>query len=183
MYQDSSESDIDSELERQSHARSRRRGRGGAPKPRIVWHPEMHAEFEAAVEALGGAFHATPKAILEHMGGDGAAASLTLSNVKSHLQRENLKCLQALHALHLAQMELHLDTAQRLKEQVGPTNEDWPSVEVKQEQKDSAEAIQEVLAAARLGGASPARGEGSAEGSQPDSPSNAADPPAAAMEE
>jgi len=67
--------------------------------------------------------------------------------------------------------------------QVGPTNEDWPSVEVKQEQKDSAEAIQEVLAAARLGGASPARGEGSAEGSQPDSPSNAADPPAAAMEE
>lgn len=35
----------------------------------------------------GGPFCATPKAILEHMGGEGAtAASLTLANVKSHLQ-------------------------------------------------------------------------------------------------
>ena len=36
------------------------------------------------------------------------------------LQRENLKCLQELHTLHLAQMQQHLDAAQRLKEQVGP---------------------------------------------------------------
>lgn len=67
--------------------------------------------------------------------------------------------------------------------QMGAPDEGWPLVEVKQEQKASEEAIQEVLAAARLGSASPARGEGSAEGSQLGSPSTGADPPAAAMEE
>ena len=62
---------------------------------------------------------------------------------------------------------------------MGAPDEGWPLVEVKQEQKASEEAIQEVLAAARLGSASPARGEGSAEGSQLGSPSTGADPPAA----
>lgn len=42
------------ELERRSRARDRRRSRcGGAHKQRLVWHPHMHADFEAAVAALG----------------------------------------------------------------------------------------------------------------------------------
>lgn len=41
------------ELERQSRGRGRRRTRGGAHKPRVVWLSDMHADFEAAVAALG----------------------------------------------------------------------------------------------------------------------------------
>lgn len=45
--------------------------------------------------------------------------SFLAPSLPTRLQRENLKCLQALHGLHLAQMQQHLDAAARLKEQVG----------------------------------------------------------------
>ncbi|EFN50828.1 hypothetical protein CHLNCDRAFT_141785 [Chlorella variabilis] len=56
-------------------------------RPRMLWSPELHKEFEAAVHKLGGPFSATPKCILEMMGTKG----LSLTNVKSHLQKFRLK--------------------------------------------------------------------------------------------
>lgn len=70
----------------------------------------------AAIPSLcaGGPFCATPKAILEHMGGEVAtAASLTLANVKSHLQasRGNGVGLIWVQVALLLTAKAHFDTA------------------------------------------------------------------------
>lgn len=49
---------------------------------RLRWTPQLHAQFVAAVEQLGGAFAATPKRILDVMGVPG----ITLLQIKSHVQ-------------------------------------------------------------------------------------------------
>lgn len=49
---------------------------------RLRWTPQLHAQFVAAVEQLGGAFTATPKRILAVMGVPG----ITLLQIKSHVQ-------------------------------------------------------------------------------------------------
>jgi SHAQKYF class myb-like DNA-binding protein len=62
-------------------------GEGGAacelPKKRLRWTPDLHANFVAAVDRLGGPTKATPKAILQEMGVRG----MTVYHVKSHLQK------------------------------------------------------------------------------------------------
>ncbi|KAK6157073.1 hypothetical protein DH2020_011321 [Rehmannia glutinosa] len=52
------------------------------PRPRLRWTPELHDQFVKAVDELGGANKATPKAILNLMRVQG----LTLYHLKSHLQ-------------------------------------------------------------------------------------------------
>ena len=54
----------------------------GAKKPRVVWSPELHAQFVTAVNQLG-IDKAVPKRILDLMGVQG----LTRENVASHLQK------------------------------------------------------------------------------------------------
>ena len=54
-------------------------GGGGGKKPRLRWTPQLHAQFAAAVEALGGPLSATPKAILRRM----EAQGLTLFHVSA----------------------------------------------------------------------------------------------------
>jgi len=51
-------------------------------RPRFVWTPELHAQFEAACNTLG-LDNAKPKSILKLMDVDG----LTKANIKSHLQK------------------------------------------------------------------------------------------------
>jgi len=63
-----------------------------APKPRFIWTPELHARFEAAVQALG-VEQAKPNAILVQMGCEGEGAP-TRANVKSHLQKYRLWLLK-----------------------------------------------------------------------------------------
>ena len=57
----------------------------GAKKPRVVWSPELHAQFVTAVNQLG-IDKAVPKRILDLMGVQG----LTRENVASHLQKYRL---------------------------------------------------------------------------------------------
>ncbi|KAL7129264.1 hypothetical protein ABFS83_13G053700 [Erythranthe nasuta] len=56
------------------------------PRPRLRWTQELHDQFVKAVDELGGANKATPKAILNLMGVPG----LTLYHLKSHLQKFRL---------------------------------------------------------------------------------------------
>ncbi|KAL4451568.1 hypothetical protein ABPG75_007230 [Micractinium tetrahymenae] len=56
---------------------------GMGKKGRLRWTAQLHTQFVAAVEQLGGAFAATPKRILAVM----AIPNLTLLQVKSHLQK------------------------------------------------------------------------------------------------
>ncbi|KAJ3669852.1 hypothetical protein LUZ60_010176 [Juncus effusus] len=59
---------------------------GGQRKARRCWSPELHRQFVAALNKLGGAQVATPKQIRELMKVDG----LTNDEVKSHLQKYRL---------------------------------------------------------------------------------------------
>ncbi|XP_059316432.1 protein PHOSPHATE STARVATION RESPONSE 3-like isoform X2 [Lycium ferocissimum] len=57
-------------------------------KRRITWTDDLHKQFSECVYQLGGAKKATPKAILKLMNCDG----LTISNIKSHLQKYRVTC-------------------------------------------------------------------------------------------
>ena len=58
------------------------------------WTPELCASFDAAVDALGGLECAHPQQILQHMRTavprGGAPPDVTLSHLKSHLQKRRL---------------------------------------------------------------------------------------------
>jgi SHAQKYF class myb-like DNA-binding protein len=56
---------------------------GQTPPPRLRWTPQLHRRFQEAVEHLGGATNATPKAIVAAM----QVKDLTVYHVKSHLQK------------------------------------------------------------------------------------------------
>ena len=56
---------------------------GQTPPPRLRWTPQLHRRFKEAVEHLGGATNATPKAIVAAM----QVKDLTVYHVKSHLQK------------------------------------------------------------------------------------------------
>lgn len=58
-----------------------------ASRRRFHWTPELHEAFKRAVDQLGGAAAATPKAIFHAM----QMEELTLDRIKSHLQKYRLK--------------------------------------------------------------------------------------------
>ncbi|KAG6398858.1 hypothetical protein SASPL_140329 [Salvia splendens] len=65
-----------------SHSKEMRLVLSGDAKPRLRWTWELHHQFLAAIEQLGGVEKATPKSLMRVMGVDG----LTLYHLKSHLQ-------------------------------------------------------------------------------------------------
>lgn len=74
------------ESEKREESVEKKGGEGtGAKKPRVVWSPELHAQFVTAVNQLG-IDKAVPKRILDLMGVQG----LTRENVASHLQKYRL---------------------------------------------------------------------------------------------
>lgn len=74
------------ESEKREESVEKKGGDGaGAKKPRVVWSPELHAQFVTAVNQLG-IDKAVPKRILDLMGVQG----LTRENVASHLQKYRL---------------------------------------------------------------------------------------------
>ncbi|XP_042019770.1 myb family transcription factor PHL8-like isoform X1 [Salvia splendens] len=66
-----------------SHSKEMRLVLSGDAKPRLRWTWELHHQFLAAIEQLGGVEKATPKSLMRVMGVDG----LTLYHLKSHLQK------------------------------------------------------------------------------------------------
>nr|XP_016459462.1 PREDICTED: protein PHR1-LIKE 1-like isoform X5 [Nicotiana tabacum] len=57
-------------------------------KRRITWTQDLHEQFCECVNRLGGAKKATPKAILKLMN----CYELSISNIKSHLQKYRVTC-------------------------------------------------------------------------------------------
>ncbi|KAG2631316.1 hypothetical protein PVAP13_2NG008600 [Panicum virgatum] len=73
-------------LQSQPQQTSQQQQQQAARKARRTWSPELHRQFVAALNQLGGAQVATPKQIRELMKVDG----LTNDEVKSHLQKYRL---------------------------------------------------------------------------------------------
>ena len=76
---------------------------------RIRWTIKLHAVFERALAAVGGAAAATPKAVLDAM----AVPGLTLLHVKSHLQKVRRDAQMAAAAREKEEREREEEEAER----------------------------------------------------------------------